>query len=195
MPNSVMEAHNLFDHFRECVDNVVDREGIELADDTQLYLASMLAERARADRPTAPETTLAELHGRAALARPGEQAAAYRELGDRALYLLGYFRESLTRRIVGPRYYASMGAAAYHRTDLVLKAWFADAFGPVFAQLSVQFDECVHIVTAVRQTHEGDHPDPMIRLYERWIDTGSEDARARLAKRGLLLPARSTLEN
>lgn len=190
MTTKVMPASNLFDHFHECVDDVIDREGFEITDDTRLYLASLLAERARSDRPKAPETTLAELHGRAAHARPGEQAAAYRELGDRALYLLGYFRESLSRRIVGPTYYASMGAAAYHRTDVVLKAWFADAFGPVFTELAHGFDDCVCIVEGVRKSQAGDHPDPMIRLYQRWVETGSEEVRARLMSRGLLLPSR-----
>lgn len=188
MSMTVMSASNLFDHFHERVDDAIDREGVDLADDTRLYLASLLAERARADRPTAPETTLAELHGRAALAAPGEQAAAYRELGDRTLYLLGYFQESLTRRIVGPDYYASMGKAAYHRTDLVLKAWFADAFGPVFHELSAQFDACVNVIGSVRASHVEDQPDPLLRLYERWVETGSEQARERLVRRGLILP-------
>jgi hypothetical protein len=184
----VTTTSNLFDHFHERVDDAVDREGLDLAEDTRLYLASMLAERARADRPSPPETTLAELHGRAALSPPGEQAAVYRELGDRTLYLLGYFRESLTRRIVGPTYYASMGKAAYHRTDLVLKAWFADAFGPVFHELSAQYDACVDVISTVRDGHEGAQPDPLLRLYERWVETGSEQARERLVRRGLLLP-------
>ncbi|TNE90968.1 MAG: hypothetical protein EP330_06790 [Deltaproteobacteria bacterium] len=190
-----MSASNLFDHFHERVDDAIDREGLDLADDTRLYLASLLTERARADRPAPPETTLAELHGRAALAPPGEQAATYRELGDRALYLLGYFHESLTRRIVGPDYYASMGKAAYHRTDVVLKAWFADAFGPVFHELSLQFDSCVRVIGTVRDSHTGEHPDPLVQLYERWVETGSEQARARLLRRGLILPGGEPVED
>lgn len=189
MSRSVMAAANLFDHFHEAVEDAVDIECVTVSDDTRLYLASMLTERARADRPSAPETTLAELHGRAAHAPPGEQARAYRELGDRALYLLGYFSESLTRRIVGPNYYASMGRAAYHRTDVVLKAWFADAFGPVFGELSGQFDACVRVIRNVREHDAQDPVDPMVRLYEHWVETGSAEARERLVRRGLVLPS------
>ena len=188
MSGRVMQASNLFDHFQELVGDATAETGASLSDDTTLYLANLLTERARADRPSPPELTLAELHARAAHAPPPEQARTYRELGDRALYLLGYFAESLSRRLVSPGYYAAMGSAAYHRVDHVFKAWFRDAFGPVFEELSTDFDACVAILTTVRDVHDGDHPDPLVRLYERWAETGDPQLAERLAAKGLILP-------
>jgi hypothetical protein len=183
----VVTAPNLFDYFHTRVEDARSGKPVKISDDTSLYLATLLTERARADRPAPPEQTLAELHMRAANAPPAEQARTYRELGDRALYLLGYFAESLSRRTVGPAYYAEMGQAAYLRTDHVFKKWFSDAFGPVFSELSTHFEGCVSLIEDVRESHEKDHPDDPIWLYERWQKTGSEAYARRLREIGILL--------
>jgi hypothetical protein len=188
MSSRVTTASNLFDYFHTRVEDVRATRPVRISSDTSLYLTSLLVDRARADRPTAPEQTLAELYGRAANAPPAEQARAYRELGDRALYLLGYFAESLRRRTVGPTYYADMGAAAYHRVDQVFKKWFADAFGPVFGELALRFEDCVHLLEAVREVHRRDHPDETLLAYERWLASGSEPDASRLRALGLILP-------
>ena len=178
---------NLFDYFQRCVEDARQELSVPLTDDAGLYLAKLLTDRARADAPTAPEQTLAELHARAAHARPGAQAKAYRELGDRALYRLGCFRESLDSQMVGPRYYRTMGSAAYYRVDEVLRVWFASAFGPVFRELAHQFDQCVSLLDEVRRRHPEGELNAILGLYERWLETGSEDMAARLRAKGLIL--------
>jgi hypothetical protein len=168
---------------------------VRISDDTSLYLATLLTERARADRPSLPEDTLAELHARAANASPGDQAKTYRELGDRALYLLGYFVESLSRHLVSPDYYAQMGSAAYHRVDLIFKALFSDPFGPVFRELAAMFRECVRIVSVVRDAHRRDFPNRLMDLYEAWLTTGDKQLERELLDRGVLLPKHGIIES
>lgn len=185
--NALETTSNLFDYFHDKVGDVHADTGRELHPDTLLYLARLLAERARADRPTPPEQTLAELHARAAHAPPGEQIRSYRELGDRALVALGCFRESLEGRIVGPNYYADMGAAAYWKVDRTVERWFAAAFGPVFRELATCFEDCVELLGLVRERHSEEHPDTLLRLYTRWTETGSELAARRLAIHGVLV--------
>ena len=188
------EADNLFDFFNARVSDARDEVDLTISDDTALYLATLLADQARSDRTALPETTLAELHGRAANAPPGKQATAYRELGDRALYLLSFFREHLDRqrRPVGPSYYEDMGAAAYHKVDLVLKRWFSDAFGPVFTELAEGFRECVGLLDRVRlKTDEAG----VMHVYERWLVTGTASDAASLYAGGLILPRDPTTES
>ena len=191
MDTPVSGQANLFDYFQQHVDVATEQLDLDLCPDTALYLTTMLVERARADRPEPPEQTLAELHAVAAASPPTQQAATYRELGDRSLYLVGYFRESLCRRTGGPRYYTDMGAAAYHRVDLLLKRWFADAFGPVFAELAGRFRECVAVLDHIRAAQDA-HPDAVARMYEQWLRTGDEETAQRLRRRGLLLPRNPT---
>jgi hypothetical protein len=178
---------NLFDYFNRQVTDAHEQLDLGLSSDTRLYLAQLLSDNARADRPTLPEHTLAELHGRAASGPPSEKIRAYRELGDRSLYVLGTFKESLEHRIVDHGYYADMGAAAYWKVDGALKRWFADAFGPVFRELALCFAGCVDLLDLVRDRHDESHPDVLFRLYREWVQTGSPSARARLASHGVVV--------
>jgi hypothetical protein len=185
---SVASATNLFDYFDDQVRRATRTRDLSLAGDTHLYLVNLLTERARADRPEPPEHTLAELHGRAAASPPAEQARTYRELGDRSLYLLGNFPEHVSRGVVGPRYYAAMGSAAYDRVDALLKLLFADAFGPVFRELAERFRDCVRVLSDVRDAHRRDRPGDLIVLYERWLGSGDPVLEARLREGGFVLP-------
>ena len=189
MKATIAADDTLFDYFYGRVGDARGLLGVQLSDDTGLYLTTLLVDRARADAPRPPEGTLVELHARAAKAPPAEQARTYRELGDRSLYMVGYFGESLARSTVGPRYYCEMGAAAYHRVDQVFKRWFANAFDRVFEELSAGFRDCVAVLEQVRSAID-DEPDVWMRLYDEWLATGSEAAAARLRERGLLLPPR-----
>ncbi len=195
MTRRVARAANLFDYFNDQVEEARARQGVDISSDTRLYLVTLLADRARSDAIASTEETLAELHARAAHAPPARQARTYRELGDRALYLLGYFAESLSRRLVGPEYYADMGSAAYHRVDILFKSVFSDAFGPVFRELALRFRDCASIVEAVRDAHREDRPDDLAVLYERWLATGDPATAEKLTTRGVLLPRGTPLDN
>lgn len=189
MRSEVEVNSNLFDWFHGRVKDAHHAVGASLSNDSELYLASLLVDRARSDRPTLPESTLVELFARAAHSSPSETARTYRELGDRSLYTVGYFEESLARGTVGPGYYCDMGAAAYARVDQVFKRWFSDAFGGVFDELAKRFRDCAHVLREVRRTVD-DQPDMLMRLYRQWYDTGSEEAAARLRAHGLVVPPR-----
>jgi hypothetical protein len=184
----VAPAANLFDYFHARVDEVRATGTPPVSEDASLYHAQLLADRARTDRDAPEADTLVELHARAVHARPAEQARTYRELGDRALYDLGYFRDHLEGRTVSLGYYEQMGRTAYDRVDHVLKHWFADAFGPVFRELSGRFRACVEVLSEVRRAHESD--DDLARLHAEWLATGSEAAAAALRRRGLVLVGR-----
>ncbi len=106
-------AHaNLYDFFDERLADAVDAQGVELSTDSRRYLALLLVERKRSERlltATDRPDTLAELHLAAATADRVRAMRLYRHLGDRALYVAGYFQESLKRKAVGVDYYADMG--------------------------------------------------------------------------------------
>ena len=186
MSGRVVEA-NLFDYFHQRVEDARLARGGRLSSDTGLYLAQLLVDRARTDRRGPPESTLADLYARAAHAPPTEQARTYRELGDRALYVLGYFAASLRSRTVGPSYYVAMGAAAYDRVDHVLAVWFSQAFGGVFKELASHFDTAVSVIDAVRERHKADRPDDLPFLYDQWLATGDPTLAARLRAAGLIV--------
>lgn len=166
----------LFDYFHDQVESA--GAGLPLSGEIKLYLANLLTERTRADRKTYEESTLAELYGRAYNAPRHHAAVVYRELGDRALYVVGFFPDSLQRSLVGPRYYIDMGASAYYRTH----DWFQGAFGSTFADLSRQFEDCVVLLDTVRGTEHD-----LSLLVEEWHTTGDTLAKKKLFRAGLIV--------
>lgn len=191
MKSEVEVNPNLFDWFHGRVKDAHRATAVDLSTDSELYLASLLVERARADRIEPAETTLVELHARASRSPPAEQVRTYREIGDRSLYVVGYFEESLSRSTVSPGYYCDMGSAAYARVDQVFKRFFANAFDGVFDELAQQFRDCVRVLRAVRRASD-DEPDLLMRLYRQWMETGSDEIAERLRAHGLVLPPRPT---
>jgi hypothetical protein len=81
-----------------------------------------------------------------------------------------------------------MGSAAYLRVDAVFRRWFQDAFGPVFRELAVHFEECVDVLDEVRTSAGGDAPEVVVRLYEQWLEKGDEQTEERLRNLGVILP-------
>jgi hypothetical protein len=187
--SEVALERSLFEWFHQRVQDAHTTARVELSSDTELYLASLLAERARADRQAPQAETLVELHAKASQGSPSEQARTYRELGDRSLYVVGYFEESLSRRTVSVGYYCDMGSAAYARADQVFKRWFSNAFDGVFEELAASFRQCVRVLREVRRTVD-EEPDLWMRLYREWLETGSDEAARRLRAHGFLLPPR-----
>ncbi len=82
----------------------------------------------------------------------------------------------------------AMGAGSYRRAADVLQRWFADAFGPLFRELSCRFSACADILRVIRESHE--EIDDLGVLYAAWLETGNEDIAARLRRQGLVLPSR-----
>ena len=108
MTKLVKSAENLFDFFHENIQSAHNEAVVDLDPDTVLYLANLLTDRARSEPSPLPETTLAELHGRASHARPPDRIRVYRELGDRALYRMGFFGESIESSNISCNYYSNL---------------------------------------------------------------------------------------
>lgn len=178
---------NLFDWFHDRVRTAHRAAGTDLSPEGELYLTNLLVARARAGGAAEAQAgTLVELHARAAQGTPSEQVRCWRELGDRSLYTVGYFEESLSRSLVGPAYYVEMGAAAYARVDHVFRRWFANAFDGLFSELAEKFEGCTRVVKEVRRSVD-DEPDLLARWYREWLETGDESLAERLRAHGLVV--------
>jgi hypothetical protein len=175
----------LFDWFSEGIAEADTALGARLTADARLYLSRMLTERARLD-DDAPDT-LVELLATAAEAPPGTRARLCREAGDRALHVLGYFRQSLFRRHITPSYYADLGASAYDQARTLLDRFFAHAMADVLDELATRFGVAVRVVERVRQRADAS-PDPIGRLLGAWERDHDPKAADRLRALGILVP-------
>lgn len=194
---------NLFDFFHPHVDRVVEEHGRPVGPEGVFYLTSLLVERAHPDAQAPEEAaeTLVELRIQAARGDRPQAIRAYRSLGDRALLTAGFFRQSLSGRLVSRQYYVDMGAAAYDALAGLLRA---AGFGgrvvgdgghkgldDIYQELAQAFEACSEVLDevrdAVRGEDEGRLPDEeVLALYEQWRATGSPRLAARLARLGVV---------
>ena len=114
-----------------------------------------------------------------------ERRHRIRALADHALFTAGFFPDSLKRN-AEIDYVVSMGKFAY----ALLSTNDADVHSKVFEELAVRF---ISYTDALEEVCErtGYHCDTSIlRLYDKWVRTGSKKAEKLLVRRGIL-PNRS----
>jgi hypothetical protein len=169
------------------VDRAAARQDPPVSRDGVYYLANLLVERGRTGDRGSEVATLAELHMRARAAPPGEALEAWRELGDKALYTSGFFRQSLMRSLVGVRYYLDMGASAYQALARRIGGLSsARGMGAVFEELAGRFGTCSELLLDVRDEVRSHSDRGIVELYEEWLATGSRRAAELLVKAGVV---------
>jgi hypothetical protein len=173
--------------FREQLERAMDHQKVNTSEFTQYYLVNLLAGGVRGELPPSEpgydETPLAVLYVRAIQSSRRDRAKILRAMGDTALFMSGFFADSLSGRLVDLDYYKAMGGFAYARL-----AHDEDprVFGPeVFSELSGRFTEFADLLSEISEQSHLATNQSVLRLYERWIQTGSRRVAALLAERGI----------
>ena len=173
------------EYFRDLVAASLARQHLRAADLTEYYLVNLLCQYVRLDAgAVAGEANepLALRLARALRSGGSEQRARLRSLGDFSLFMTGFFPDSFRRRLVDVDYYVSMGEYAYGS----LARLDEDAFSEVFTELANKFVGFTDVLADVSErTALASHTD-VLRLYEKWLRTGSERDGQRLVERGIL---------
>ena len=128
-------------------------------------------------------TTLAETYMLAQNADAATRNEMLRKLGDRTLYISGFFGDSLSRKIVDIDYYAEIGGAAYASLAHCTRE---DTLAKVYATFSRQFLDFVEVLTYISQHSFIKSDESILRLYDRYLRTGSELAREKLVEMGVM---------
>ena len=173
------------EYFRDLVASALARQHLQAADLTQYYLVNLLCQYIRVDAAAGigdDGEPLAIRLARALQSGGSEQRARLRSLGDFSLFMSGFFSDSFRRRLVDIDYYVSMGEYAYGslgRRD-------EDTFREVFTELATKFVGFTDVLSDISErTALLSHTD-VLRLYEKWLRTGSERDGQRLIERGIL---------
>ena len=174
------------EYFKTLVESALSRQHLRTTELTEYYLVDLLCRFVRPDRriPFADDTgePLA-LRLRRALESGGmEQRARLRNLGDFSLFTSGFFSDSLNRKAVDVDYYVSMGEYAYGS----LGRSEAEAFGEVFAELATRFVGFADVLAEVSDRSTLRSSSDVLRLYEKWLRTGSSRDRDKLIERGIV---------
>jgi hypothetical protein len=195
MGERLVREETPLEFFREQLSRAMEHQKVSTSAFTEWYLVNLLAACVKGDalppaEPGFDETPLALLYIRALQASRFERARLLRLMGDSALFVSGFFADSIHRSLVDLDYYRTMGGRAYAR----LSEDERQGLGPVvFRELAGRFTEFADLLQEVSETSRLTTAASVVKLYERWAQTGSRRAALLLSERGInpMLPGES----
>ena len=172
--------------FRELVEGAIGNQHLEPSKESAFYLVRLLDGFVRPAGPYAdvgapPERALAELLLTAIQADGPRRFVLFQVTGDLALFVSGFFGDSLERRHATPGYYRQLGETAYSQAADCCQP---RCNAPLFEELSASFAPFTGVLQEVSERCLVDMGH-LLRLYERWSATGSPRAAELLRSRGL----------
>jgi hypothetical protein len=189
MPEGFVTENTPALFFRDQLIAAMEHQRVSTSAFTESYLVNLLSGFARGEpllprEPGFDETPLALLFARALQAARFERTVLLRTTADTALFVSGFFAESLPGGPADLRYYSSLGGRAY--ACLSREHEREDPSGTaVFIELAGRFREFVDVLSEVSEKTRLTTPLSVVRLYERWLATRSARAAALLAEQGI----------
>lgn len=188
------------DHFTELLQQAQKELGISAQPQVQDYLVNLLefhtvtanlypSDYSESGKKT--PTTLAEMWLLAHQSEANLRFELIKQLGDRALYVGGYFTESLNRKTVDLEYYRQMGQSAFgflstHSANQVQSR--------TFKYLASDFNLWLDMLSFVSNQHSGTPNASLLKMYERYLKTGSDYAYQQLVERGVVTLSQDQLK-
>jgi hypothetical protein len=180
METVMVRRESAVEYFKEQVEAAMAHQGIIAGELTAFYVVHLLA--GFLQRPTKDDEPLALQLVRALETAGAQQRATLRQIGDVSLFISGFFSDSLRRKVVDLDYYVNIGGYAY----TTLSHHEADTFSPVFAELADKFVDFVDVLSEVSERSSCGSNTDLLRLYERWLKTGSSHSGQLLVERGVV---------
>ncbi len=190
----VVPVHNLCDYFRTSIDDVIAQQGIELDPHATHYVVNMMTLFSRSDELYEDDGETYGLKPLALMLADASDAPTLehrnqilQRLGDVALFISGFFVESLANKAVDIDYYIHMGASAYGSLSEETRRTFRGrAFADVFRELASNFHILTDVLHEVRDKECPGSDTNLLRTYEIWRKTGSRRAEKLLRQQGVV---------
>lgn len=187
MAEALFHNESPIEYFKELVEDALSHQHLQADEMTAFYVVNLLAGFVRLDRGLAEGVgpdgeALGVRLLRSLEADDSRNRAALRRVGDLTLFISGFFSDSLNRKLVDIDYYVTLGGYAYGS----LSRREVDSFASVFAELAAKFVAFVDILTEVSEQSAIASNADLLRLYEKWLRTGSRRNGELLAERGIV---------
>ena len=192
--DGVLAVADLRDYFRESIDSAINKQGVLVNPHTAHYVVNLLTMFSRSEE-------LYEDHGEGYGLRPlalmmadavdattqEQRANSLQRIGDVALFIAGFFADSLSYKPVDVDYYITMGGNAYGSlSEEVRGTYRGKAFAPIYRELAAKFQVLVDVLNEVRDEARRESDIDLLRTYDIWLKTGSARARRLLRQKGVV---------
>jgi hypothetical protein len=177
------------DFFSEMVTSAIDQRRLDSKPTIRKYLTDLLefymvSENLfeEANHTGRTETMAERLLKAVNMGGPTKQEELKR-LGDTALYVSGFFGDSFKRKVIDIDYYVEIGGTAY---GALASSDQAHIYTNVYEDLANRFVDYVDVLTVISQKSLIQNNEDLLRLYDRYIVTGSKLAEEQLQQEGML---------
>ena len=188
----VLPVANLQEFFRDALHAALERQHLEVEDQTEHYVVNLLTlfSRSEALYEKTPDGVrlkpLVVMMSEALEARSSDDRnRGLQRLGDVSLFIAGFFAQSFARKLIDIDYHIAMGGRAYSTLAESLARGRGKVLGQVFAELADKFQPMVDALNDVSETSYRHSDKDVLRLYEIWMKTGSRRSYEILRKLGV----------
>jgi hypothetical protein len=190
----VVPVHNLREYFRTSIEDVIAKRGVDLDPHAAHYVVNLITLYSRSEELYEDDgenyglKPLALMLADAADApSPAERTQSLQRIGDVALFIGGFFIESLASKAVDVDYYIYMGGNAYGSLSEEVRGTFrGNVFADVYRELAAKFLVVIDILNEVRDGARQESDIDLLRTYEVFQKTGSRRAENLLRKQGIV---------
>jgi hypothetical protein len=182
MAEALFRNESPVEYFKDLVETAMQHQRLAAREMTSFYLVNLLAGFMHLGRNRQDNEPLGIRFAKALQAGGTLQRDGLREVGDRSLFISGFFSDSLNRSLVDVDYYITLGERAYGSLARQSDETFAD----VFDELSEKFSGFVDVLSEVSERTALASNTDLLRLYEKWLRTRSPRSGDLLAERGIV---------
>ena len=190
----VVPVPNLLDYFRTSIESVISEQGVDVKPHATHYVVNLLTLFSRSeelyedDGETFGLKPLALMLADATDApSPVARNSALQRIGDVALFISGFFADSLATHAVDLDYYIHMGGNAYGSLSEEVRGTFrGKAFADTYSELAAKFQVLVDVLNEMRDRERQESDIDLLRTYIVWRKTGSKRAENLLRQQGVV---------
>lgn len=188
---SIAISPSVAEYFGSVVDDALRARNVQASPAASQYVVGVLCDFATpnvdAQSPFAKPLTL-QLHD--ALDAPfAERFRRLRTLGDNVLYAVGFFGGHIEIKGLDKKYVMHVGSSAYSNAAAMLHAPGGTGKFDVLGELAAKFNQFVDVLAEVAEgalTMGTRDEQDLVKLYERWLRTGSSRIAEALGARGII---------
>ena len=180
----VVPVANLREFFHDALHGALERQHVNVEDQTQNYVVNLLTLFARTEalydqtpssgQPARLKPLVVMLTEALEAPSAADRHRGLQRLGDVSLFVAGFFAQGFARKLIDIDYHIAMGGRAYGTLAESLARTRSRVLGQVFAELAEKFQPLVDALNDLSETNYKHTDQDILRLYEIWLKTGSK---------------------
>ncbi|HMQ09929.1 MAG TPA: hypothetical protein PKC21_03555 [Oligoflexia bacterium] len=178
--------------FSKRIFSILEQNKLALNEFLQIYIVGLCLKAVRSENifmfDSQGEVPLAFSWGKAV--SEGSRFKRFKDLvavGDRSLYVAGFFSDYFNRQLFDIEYYIQMGSLAYEQASDLQHQLNQKNETDIFLLLARHFKDLVFIMSELSEEMNMTNKQDLLSLYQRWIATKNQHLLKKLKEKGVVV--------